>query len=153
MMREIFANILCPFVGTIAFSALYNVPNQYYFCCGITGAAGWIMYQCALEYSSAAIASFFGTLLVVLVSRMLTVRMKCPITIFLVSGILPLVPGAGIYYTVYYLVTNQLGLAAQKGLESVKIAFAIVLGIVCIVSIPREVFQYTYWKERRKRKG
>ena len=89
----------------------------------------------------------------VLISRMLTVRMKCPITIFLVSGIFPLVPGAGIYYTAYYLVTNQLSLAAQKGLDSIKIAFGIVLGIVFIVSIPREFFQIRYWKERRIRKG
>ena len=100
-----------------------------------------------------AIASFFGVLVVVLMSRMLTVRMKCPITIFLVPGIIPLVPGAGIYFTAYYLVTNQLYLAAEKGIESVKIAFAIVLAIVFIVSIPREVFQPTYWKQRRLRKG
>ena len=45
---------------------------------------------------------------------------KCPITIFLVSGIIPLVPGAGIYYTAYYLVTGQMSLAAVKGLEAVK---------------------------------
>ena len=104
-------------------------------------------------YASAAVASFLGALVVVLISRMLTVKMKCPITIFLVSGIFPLVPGAGIYYTAYYLVTNQLALAAQKGLESVKIAFGIVLGIVFIVSIPREAFQIKYWRQRRLRKG
>ena len=48
--------------------------------------------------------------------------------------------------------TNQLALAAQKGLESVKIAFGIVLGIVFIVSIPREAFQIKYWRQRRLRK-
>ena len=61
-------------------------------------------------------------------------------TIFLVSGIIPLVPGAGIYYTVYYMVTNQLAEASRRGMESVKVAFAIVLGIVFVVSIPRDVF-------------
>ena len=86
-------------------------------------------------------------------SRMMTVKMKCPITIFLISGIIPLVPGAGIYYTAYYLVTNQYMKAAEKGIESVKIAFAIVLGIIFIVSIPRELFRLKYWKQRRFKKG
>ena len=153
MIRELIVNVLCSFSGTIAYSVLYNVPKKYYVCCGMTGAAGWLVYKALVQGISPVIASFFGTLVVVLISRMLTVRMKCPITIFLVSGIFPLVPGAGVYYTAYYLVTNQLSLAAMKGIESVKIAFAIVFGIVCIVSIPREVFQMGYWKQRRWRKG
>ena len=43
-------------------------------------------------------------------------------------------------------------MAAVKGLGAVKVAFAIVLGIVCIVSIPREVFQKEYWIERKLKK-
>ena len=152
-MGEMLFQLLCSFFGTIAFSILYQVPRKYYISCGMTGATGWMIYRVMVQGVTPAIASFFGVLVVVLMSRMLTVRMKCPITIFLVPGIIPLVPGAGIYFTAYYLVTNQLYLAAEKGIESVKIAFAIVLAIVFIESIPREVFQPTYWKQRRLRKG
>ena len=152
-MGEMLFQLLCSFFGTIAFSILYQVPRKYYISCGMTGATGWMIYRVMVQGVTPVIASFFGVLVVVLMSRMLTVRMKCPITIFLVPGIIPLVPGAGIYFTAYYLVTNQLYLAAEKGIESVKIAFAIVLAIVFIVSIPREVFQPTYWKQRRLRKG
>lgn len=153
MIRELITNIVCPFVGTIAFSILFNVPKRYYLCCGMTGMAGWLVFAGVSNYFSAALASFLGALVVVLISRMLTVKMKCPITIFLVSGIFPLVPGAGVYYTAYYLVTNQLSLASQKGMESIKIAFGIVLGIVFILSVPREAFRLRYWRERRFRKG
>lgn len=83
---------------------------------------------------------------------MLTVRMKCPITIFLISGIFPLVPGAGIYYTVYYLVTNQLSMASLKGMESIKIVFAIVLGIVIVVQIPRDYFHIDFLRKRWREK-
>ena len=114
--------------------------------------AGWLLYLAMCQVTTVALASFVGTLAVVLISRILTVRKKCPITIFLVSGIIPLVPGAGIYFTAYYLVTGQMSLAAVKGLEAVKIAFAIVLGIIFVVSIPRDVFQIRYWRAKRKRK-
>lgn len=153
MMQTIFTNVICPFFGTTAFSVLFNVPKRYYLSCGITGTLGWLTYVTMAKFASVTIASFLGALVVVLISRMLTVWMKCPITIFLISGIFPLVPGTGVYYTAYYLVTNQLGLAAQKGIESVKIAFAIVIGIVFIVSIPREFFRLHYWRERRLQKG
>ena len=63
----------------------------------------------------------------------------------------PLVPGARVYYTAYYLVTGQTGLAGQSGLEALKIAFAIVLGIVLVVSIPREVFPGAVLEERQKK--
>lgn len=148
MILEAVANVICPFFGSVGFAVMFNIPRRYYFAGGMTGAAGWVVYKVMLGYSSAAIASFLGTLVVVLISRMLTVKMKCPITLFLISGIVPLVPGAGVYYTVYYLVTNQIAMAGQKGLESIKIAFGIVLGIVFIVSIPREVFHGYYWKKR-----
>lgn len=154
MMQEILSNILCSFFGTIGYAMLYNVPKKYYIGCGVTGVSGWMMYLVVRNYmgASSATASFFGALIVVFLARMLTVRMKCPITIFLISGIFPLVPGAGIYNTVYYLVTNQLSLASLKGMESIKIVFAIVLGIVIIVPIPREVFHIDYWRKRWHRK-
>ena len=140
------------FLATLAYAILFNVPKQYYIACGITGMAGWLLYLAMCQVTTVALASFVGTLAVVLISRILTVRKKCPITIFLVSGIIPLVPGAGIYYTAYYLVTGQMSLAAVKGLEAVKIAFAIVLGIIFVVSIPRDAFQIRYWRAKRKRK-
>ena len=140
------------FLATLAYAILFNEPKQYYTACGITGMAGWLLYLAMCQVTTVALASFVGTLAVVLISRILTVRKKCPITIFLVSGIIPLVPGAGIYYTAYYLVTGQMSLAAVKGLEAVKIAFAIVLGIIFVVSIPRDAFQIRYWRAKRKRK-
>ena len=140
------------FLATLAYAVFFNVPKQYYTACGITGMAGWLLYLAMCQVTTVALASFVGTLAVVLISRIFTVRKKCPITIFLVSGIIPLVPGAGIYYTAYYLVTGQMSLAAVKGLEAVKIAFAIVLGIIFVVSIPRDAFQIRYWRAKRKRK-
>ena len=60
----------------------------------------------------------------------------------MISGsIMPLVPGAGIYWTCYYLVTGQLGEASTRGFSALKAAVAIVLGIVFVFEIPQRFFK------------
>ena len=141
-------NLLLASTGSLAFAILYNVPRKFYLCAAFTGMAGWFCYYLIVPFRDTAVASFFGAVGVVLVSRIFAVWKKCPITVFLISGIFPLVPGAGVYYTMYYLVSNELTLAAIKGLESLKIAFGIVLGIVFIVTIPKKWFFIQNWRKK-----
>ena len=141
-------NLLLASTGSLAFAILYNGPRKFYLCAAFTGMAGWFCYYLIVPFTDTAVASFFGAVGVVLVSRIFAVWKKCPITVFLISGIFPLVPGAGVYYTMYYLVSNELTLAAIKGLESLKIAFGIVLGIVFIVTIPKKWFFIQNWRKK-----
>lgn len=131
--------ILAAAVGTIAFSILFSVSRRYYPYCGVIGGAGWLVYL-LMEQSGAVAASLVATMAVVILSRYIAIRIKCPVTIFLIPGIFPLVPGSYVYWTAYYLVTNEAMMAAQKGYMAVKIALAIVLGIVFVFEIPQSVF-------------
>ncbi len=56
------------------------------------------------------------------------------------SGIFPIVPGAGIYYTGYHIFMNDNAAALSTGMETIKIAIAIAIGIGIIVSLPRFFF-------------
>ena len=145
-------NMVCAFVGTIAFSVLYQVPSKYYKYCGFTGMVGWMCLHLCSGVIQRPFATFLATLLVVLCSRIFAVWRKCPITVFLISGIFPLVPGAAVYYTAYNIVMNDLNLALSSGIHALKTAFAIVLGIVFVVSIPRQWFSVEYWKKRIAKK-
>lgn len=150
MVAFILANSFCSFIGTIAFSVLFNVPRRFYFCCGLTGAAGWLCYCMIVNNTSVTLATFFGTTVVVIMSRILAVWRRCPITVFLVSGLFPLIPGVSVYDTVFYVVQGNLAEAAVKGISAVKIAFAIVLGIVFVVAIPKQWFSQSYWRSKRR---
>lgn len=154
MLVDILSNMLVSFGGSVSFALLYNVPRKYYVGCGFAGMCGWMTYLLVMAVTplSAGVGSFFGAFVMVLISRILSICMKCPITLFVVPGLTPLVPGAGIYFTTYYLVTNQLSMAVQKGIGSAKVAFGLVVGIVVVLSIPREFFQKNYWIQRRIRR-
>lgn len=129
------------FWATVAFSVLFHVPTKEYLFCGLTGAIGWTVYLISCESGqSAVLASFFAVLVLTVVSRIFAVIRKHPITVFLIAGIFPLVPGSGIYYTAYYMITAQNQLALSKGLETVKIAGVIALGIVLVLALPNGLF-------------
>lgn len=128
-------------IGTVGFSLLFGAPMRYYAYCALIGATGWFFYLIALPASSSAIATFIATVVVILMSRWYAVRKRCPVTIFLISGIIPLVPGAGIYWAAYYMVTEEFAMASAKGLEACKVAVAIVLGIVFVFELPQRLFR------------
>lgn len=151
MIQWMIANVVCSYLGTIAFAIMFHVPKRFYISCGTIGTIGWLVYCGVVPSTSAAVASFFGTLVAVLISRALAVRMKCPVTMFMIPGIFPLIPGASVYYMAYDLVMGDMGTAGQSGFLALKIAFGIALGIVISVSIPREVFRGEYWRERKNR--
>ena len=127
--------------GTVGFSLLFGAPIRYYPFCGLIGGMGWLFYLCLLPLSSAPFATLFATIGVILMSRWFAVRKRCPVTIFLISGIIPLVPGAGVYWAAYYTVTGQFSLATQTGYAALKVAVAIVLGIVFVFELPQRVFR------------
>lgn len=154
MLQELLFNIICTFIGTMGLALIYNVPKNYLVGCGFTGMLGWMGYYIVVHAvgGSPSLASFVGAFVVALTSRIMAVIMKCPMTIFLISGIVPLVPGASVYQMVYYLIIDQATVAFGFGLLAVKMAFAIVLGIIIIFSIPRNLFQRDYWKKSMKTK-
>ncbi len=149
---------LAAIVGTIAFSLLFGVPRKFYPYCGFIGGAGWIVYAGLLTYVSTPVSAMIATIVVILFSRTFAVRERCPVTIFLISGIFPLVPGAGVYWTAYYIVTDELTLAARTGFLALKVAVAIVLGIVFVFELTQGLFKFAAKKpikteERKEREN
>ena len=141
--------LVIAFFATVSFAVLFQVPKNQYLWSGITGSLGWLCYLLVNQgYGSVVIASFAATLVLTALSRFFAVWRRTPITIFLICGIFPLVPGAGIYYTAYYFIMGDNAMAAVKGTETLKIAVAITLGIVLILSLTQKIFRLGLSKDR-----
>ncbi|MEG2088323.1 MAG: threonine/serine exporter family protein, partial [Angelakisella sp.] len=121
-MTNILLQAFASFLGTATFAVIFHVPKHRILLCGFIGSLGWVCYVLCVAQSSPAPAAFFSTMLVCTLSRFCSIRMRCPVTVFLVAGIFPLVPGAGIYWAAYYAITKQAALAEAKGLETLLIA-------------------------------
>lgn len=139
---------LIAFVSTVAFSIIFHTPRREWLCTGTTGAVGWLVYLVSMHLGAGTVgASFFATVALTWFSRVFSFARKAPVTVFLICGIFPLVPGAGIYYTGYHFFMSDNSLALSTGLETIKIAIAIALGIGIVLSLPR--FFFTWRREGR----
>jgi len=140
ILGQLAKEILSAVVGTVSFSVLFGVPRKYYPYCGFIGGAGWLVYCLAEIFLPGSGPCFAATAVVILLSRTAAVMKRCPVTIFLIAGIFPLVPGAGVYWTVYHIVMEELFLAVSTGYAAMKEAIAIVMGIVFVFELPQKLF-------------
>lgn len=134
---HLYVQLPAAFIGTWAFAVLFGVPRKYYLDCGLCGMLGWLLYLLLLNHTSLSptIVVFFATVLVAVTSLMQSIIRRCPVTVFLISGIFPLVPGAGIFWTSYHLVSNDLFAAIQTGAVAIKATIAIAFGILFVMEI------------------
>ena len=99
--------------------------------------AGWMVYLIFTRYVDAGpfAASFFAATVVSFLSRIFARRFRCPRTIYLICGIFPLIPGGGVFWSAYYIASNQFNLALSSGMLSIKVTIAIVLGIIISANV------------------
>ena len=130
------------FLGTVAFACLYGVDRVQYVSMGIIGALGWMAYLLLVHQAGATapVASLFAAMLVCLMARALAVPARCPAQLFLICGLFTMVPGAGIFWSTYYLTAGDLTMASSFGFTAIKVAVAIVLGIVFVMELPQRLF-------------
>lgn len=137
----IIIHFIISMLATISFAVLFTAPKKEVVYCGLTGAIGWMVYYiCTQNGMHLVLASGIATFCLTLLARCFAVVRKSPVTVYLLTGIFPLVPGAGIYYTAYYLFIGNTEMSGFKGLETLEIAGAIVFGIIFGFGIPQALF-------------
>ena len=132
-----FVQLLAAYVGTVAFAVLFGVPRKYYLDSGLCGMLGWLLYLILANHTGLSVANvvFFATVLVTFTAMVLAIVRKCPITVYLICGIFPLVPGAGIFWTTYNVVSEQLSAALHTGVTALKVTVAIAFGIILVAEL------------------
>lgn len=63
--------------------------------------------------------------------------LKSPVTVFVISTIIPLVPGSGMYYTMYQSIQGKVENSLSTGLTTITNAGAIAVGVVFVSSLSK----------------
>ena len=94
-----------------------------------------ISYSLLCRWFRAAVLPLDGALYAEIMAR---VR-KCPAMPYLVVATLPMLPGAGVYYTMSLGLEGDMMEAVAKGLETVGIAGSLAVGILLVSTVFRLV--------------
>lgn len=143
-MSKIIYQTFVSFMACIFFSLTFNTPKKELPFCGFTGAVGWCIY-CIVVYGfkgDTVIGSFLGAATLTASCRFLSHIRQAPSTLYLIPGILPLVPGSYIYNTMYGILDGDMVYSYTQGVLTAKIAGVIALGVMIILSLPYSCFNF-----------
>ena len=138
------------FLAAASFAVLNNAPRRELWACGVAGAAGWVAYFCLTFFGAGVTSSvFFGAVVAAILSRLFSYSHRAPSTLYLIPGIIPLVPGSFIYYTMQSILENDSGAAFSNAVMTLKLSGVIAIGIIVIFTLPYRFFAVFTPKERK----
>lgn len=135
-------------IGCIGFVILFNIHGPGGLICALGGAATWLVYLIAFEISGSDLTAYFwSALFASFYSEVMARIRKYPAISYLVVSIFPLIPGAGVYYTMNYAVRGMNDQFAVQGLHTAAIAGIIAVGILLASTVVR---MYLTWRGQKK---
>ena len=135
---------LYAFLACVAFSMVFELRRwRYILSAAATGAVAWLVYL-SLPGLTDVTRYLLATIAAAALSEIFARIYKTPATVFLIIGIIPLVPGGGIYYTMEALINGDLPLFVRNGMETIASAGAIAVGCSLVSSVARIVTTLRY---------
>lgn len=140
-LLNLLENFFFSFLATVGFSIFFNSPIKSLIPAGAIGGVGWTVYMILFNFSGNAIlANFLAAALISLLSEILARKMKYPAIIFVIPGILPLIPGLGLYNTMLSLVEERYTDAISIGTNALFVSASIAMGVLLITSMVKTYY-------------
>lgn len=130
--------ILFAGINSVSFGILFNVRKQDIVWAGLCGMLG---YATNLHFLNTGLfpASLFASFVITAYAEIVARVRKKPATVFLVSGLLPIVPGGDMYRLAVLTLQRELDSALQIGYNVILQIGGILIGIVLVSSIMKIV--------------
>lgn len=126
------------FLASMLFGIIFDVPPRALVGAAVAGTVSWTLYYLLVGYGMSPVgATFMATLASGLYSELMARIGRNPVTVFIVPGIIPLVPGAGAYYSMLYFVKGDFSQGLSMGIQTMLLAGAIAAGVALVSVIFR----------------
>lgn len=139
--------VVMSFFACAGFAIVLNAPRKELFYCGLCGLISFVVYMALYDVVGSIFAIFAATIVSMGFARICSYRRKSPSTMYVIMGILPHVPGAGMYYTMYGILNSDMVFSYMKGVETFKTAGVIAMGVIIVFLLPAKLFTIGIKKE------
>lgn len=135
--------ILTGTIGSAGFAILFNIRGKRMIGASIGGFLSWSMFLLfQLFIHAEPICYFLVSLLISLYSEAMARFLKTPTTTFIITALVPLIPGGSLYYTMAYAFESNLEKFLGRALYTLQLASALALGIIVSTAFMRILQRY-----------
>ena len=146
--HPVWAQDMMIFVACTGFMILFNVHGWGSLLCAFGGVLTWTSYLLLRQLGFDIYGmNFFAAVVAAIYSETMARSRKYPVTSYLVISSIPLLPGAGIYYTMSIGLGGDVQAALHKGLETAGVAGSIAVAILLVSTVFRLI---TSLRSKRK---
>ena len=118
-------------LGTLGFSLYFHIRLRNLPAGMIGGVGGWAFYLLIFHLSgSVLLSSMAASFLVCIWAEVMARVMKAPVNVFMIPGLIPLIPGGGLYDTMHAVVDGDMEAFKEKGTQTGLTMIGIVVGII-----------------------
>lgn len=143
--------ILSGFIGSIGFAILFNIRGKRLLAASIGGLLCWLLYVLLNRSIENAVITYF------VVSGMITVYaeimarvLKSPTTTFIITSLVPMIPGGSLYNTMVSVFKNNEGDFIQRAVHTLELAAALALGVVAVTTFMRFLQKAIQYRKSQK---
>jgi len=123
-------------IGALGFAIVFNVRGKRLFFSFLGGLVGWGVYCLAdiwLEHE--ALLYLIATTALTLYAELMARILRCPSTVMLVTGWIPLIPGGALYRTIHALVSGEFELFVHRTLDTMLLMIAMSAGVLLAMTV------------------
>lgn len=125
--------IITGFFGSLGFGILFNVRGKRLLAASLAGLFSWSLYLLLGVWIADEALRYFIVAFVISVYCEIMARMlKSPTTTFLMTALVPLIPGGGLYYTMTNAISGDVIGFIERGLKTISLAVALALGVIVV---------------------
>lgn len=142
MMKEWLVPIVSAALGSLSFAMFFGVRSRKLWFSLLGGALNWGLYLLAMKKIGlpATMAYALGAAAGTLYAEILARIVKTPVTVFVITSVIPMVPGGALYYTMLGLLQGDKATFVDRGLYTLSAAGAMALGIFAATMLFRLLF-------------
>ena len=139
LFRQMLLHSIGAFGGTLGYAFLLNAPMNTVLPASLTGLLGYVIYEVLVNLfgQSMIFGYFIATVVIAVICEFAARIMRMPSTIFLLTALVPLVPGYTFYCAMLSIVEHNGAAFAAYGLEAVQIVAVIAVGAAVMSTLFR----------------
>ena len=132
--------IITGFIGGVGFAFLFNIRGKRLVFAGLGSLLSWSLFLFLNVYiKSEPVCYFLVALALSIYAEIMARIIKTPTTTFIMTSLIPLIPGSSLYYTMRYLIDGGGETFINTAITTLSLSIALALGIIVATALTRFV--------------